>query len=56
MALPGEVDRWWRQRSAMRLVKQEDGWRIDGLGNERARIAYASLRDGRVFYSVEEAA
>ena len=55
MALPGEVDRWWRQRSEMKLVKEANGWRIDGIGKERARIAYASLSDDRVTYSVEEA-
>jgi hypothetical protein len=54
MALPGEVDRWWRQRSEMRLVKQENGWRIEGNGKERARIAYATLCDDRLTYSVED--
>jgi hypothetical protein len=54
MTLPGEVDRWWRKRSEMKLVKQGDGWRIDGCGNERARIAYASLRDDRLVYSIED--
>jgi len=56
MALPGEVDRWWRQRSEMRLVKQENGWRIEGNGKERARIAYAALCDDRLTYSVEGSA
>jgi hypothetical protein len=56
MALPGEVDRWWRQRSEMRLVKQENGWRIEGNGKERARIAYATLCDDRLTYSVERSA
>jgi predicted ATP-grasp superfamily ATP-dependent carboligase len=55
MALSGEADRWWRQRSAMRLMKQENGWRIEGDGKERARIAYASLCDDRLIYFVEGA-
>ncbi len=55
MAVPREVDRWWRQRSEMRLVKQENGWRIEGNGSERARIAYASLSDNRLVYSVGRA-
>jgi glycosyltransferase involved in cell wall biosynthesis len=49
----GEVDRWWRQRSKMELVKEGDGWRIEGPGSERARIAYASEKDGRLAYSLE---
>ncbi len=55
MTRAGEVDRWWRQRDKMRLVKQGNGWRIEGVGSERARIAYAGLCDGRVVYSIEEA-
>jgi hypothetical protein len=39
----------------MRLVKQENGWRIEGNGKERARIAYATLCDDRLIYSVEGA-
>jgi hypothetical protein len=54
MALPGEVDRWWRQRSEMKLVRHGNGWRIEGDGRERARVSYASLCDGRLVYTVEE--
>jgi hypothetical protein len=52
-ALPREVNAWWRQRAQMRLVEQEGRWRIEGAGNERARIAWASLDGDRVVYSVE---
>lgn len=45
---PGEVDRWWRQRAEMKLVESEDGWKIEGAGAERARVAYATERDGRL--------
>ena len=45
MALPGEVDRWWRARSQMKLVPQGNTWAIDGPEKERARVAYA-VRDG----------
>ncbi len=55
MTLPGEVDRWWRQRSEMRVMKEADGWRIEGKGKERARIAYASLCNGQLTYTIEEA-
>jgi hypothetical protein len=49
---PGEVDRWWRQRAEMKLVKDEQGcWRVEGAGNERARVAFASEKDGRICYT-----
>jgi hypothetical protein len=50
---PGEVDRWWRQRTTMTLVENEDRIRIEGEGSERARIAYASENDGKLVYSIE---
>jgi hypothetical protein len=48
--LPREVDTWWRQRSKMNLVPQNEGWRVEGPGAERARVAYATLQDNRVKY------
>jgi len=56
VALPGEVDRWWRSRRAMRLVQSAAGWRIEGPGRDRARVAYAVLRDGQLAYEMETAA
>ena len=47
-----EVNRWWRQRREMKLVPESDGWRIEGEGRERARIAYASEHDGQLVYSL----
>jgi len=55
IATPGEVDRWWRQRAEMKLVKDHLGWHIEGPGSERARIAYASQKDGRVSYTYSSA-
>jgi hypothetical protein len=49
--LPGEVNKWWRQRRAMELVEDGNRWRIIGEGCERACVAYASERDGKLFYS-----
>jgi hypothetical protein len=50
VALPGDVDRWWRQRRELRLEYQTGTWRVVGPGAERARIAFA-FRDGdRVEY------
>ena len=54
IALPSEVDAWWRDRRAMRLVPDGASWRIEGRGRERARLAYARLRDGRVVYELAE--
>lgn len=52
IALPKDVACWWRQRSRMRIVEDRDGLRIEGEGKERARIAYASERDGRLVVEV----
>src|SRR2546427_3163808 len=51
IAAPGEVDRWWRQRAEMKLVEDDSGWHIEGPGSERARIAYANQKDGRISYT-----
>jgi hypothetical protein len=51
MALPAEVDRWWRSRSQMSLVRSGEGWRIEGPDADRARLAYASLDGDRVVYT-----
>jgi hypothetical protein len=54
-ALPKDVARWWRQRSEMRLVEDEKGLRIEGEGKERARIAYAFEKDGRLEFELSSA-
>jgi hypothetical protein len=56
VALPGEVERWWRQRRDMTLVPSGDGWRIDGAGRERARLAYAVVDGDGLTFSVEPGA
>jgi hypothetical protein len=53
VAAPGEIDRWWRQRSKMELVSDGGGWRIEGAGSERARVAYASEKDGRLVFTMQ---
>jgi hypothetical protein len=55
MALPQEVDCWWRNRSQMKLVCSGNGWRIEGPDKERARIAYASREGDSVVYTVDGA-
>jgi hypothetical protein len=51
-ALPGEIDTWWRARSKMSLVRNGDGWRIEGEGTERAVLAFARLVDGQLVYKL----
>ena len=52
IALPRDVDRWWRSRHQMSLVREGNDWRIEGPDKHRARIAYASLQDDRLVYTV----
>lgn len=54
-ALPGEVDRWWRTRSKLKLRKRGTDWEIEGQGKERARIAYAVLEGDHLVYEVPSA-
>ena len=51
--LPHEVDRWWRQRSEMRLLSVGNRWRIEGRGSERARVAFATLVGDELAFTVE---
>jgi hypothetical protein len=50
--LPGEVDRWWRARSQMKLVPRGQDWEIVGEQKERARLAYAVLDGDRLVYKL----
>ena len=50
---PGEVNRWWRIRNGLTLVKRGQGWRIEGQGSDRARVAYAVLDGDRITYHLE---
>jgi hypothetical protein len=51
--LPRDVDKWWRQRSQMKLVRDGNQWRIEGEGRERARLAYGSLVDHKLVFTIE---
>ena len=51
MALPSEVDRWWRTRSKMQsLVRTGKDWCIRGEGADRAVLACAKSVDGKLVY------
>jgi len=51
MALPGEINKWWRNRSQMMLVPCGDEWRIEGPDSHRARVVYATLENDRLVYT-----
>lgn len=53
VALPGEVERWWRSRQQMTVVPDGGGWRVEGEGSDRARLAWARVEDGRVVFERE---
>ena len=55
MALPGEINRWWRNRHKMTLTPSGGGWRIEGPDSERARVAYATLDGDRLVYTLQGA-
>lgn len=52
IALPKEVDHWWRQRSQMALVQREGSWQIEGPGKDRAQLAFARLDGDRLVYTI----
>ena len=56
VALPGDIDRWWRQRRGLRLDWRGNRWQISGTGAERARVAFAYRDSGRIRYRVAGAA
>jgi hypothetical protein len=51
-ALPGEVDRWWRARTQMRLVFRGSDWEIPGPQKERAQVAFAVLDGQQLKYEI----
>lgn len=52
VALPSEIDMWWRARSKMAVVQEGSSWRIAGEGAERAVLAYAKNIDGKLVYEL----
>src|ERR1700737_2541923 len=53
VALPREVNDWWRQRSQMKLAQVDGAWLVEGPGKERARIACAVVNGGKLTYEIE---
>ena len=40
----------------MELVSDGNSWRIEGAGSERASVAYASEKDGKLVFTVQRPA
>jgi len=53
-ALPSEVNRWWRKRSQLSVVKQGSSWTIQGEAAEEASLAFARNVNGRLQYEFAE--
>jgi hypothetical protein len=51
VALPAALNRWWRSRREMALVRTDAGWRVTGPASHRARVAFASVDGDRLVYS-----
>jgi hypothetical protein len=54
IALPREVNEWWRERSQMQVVCDGSGWRIEGKGKERARLAFATHVEEKLAFRIED--
>jgi hypothetical protein len=53
IALPAEVNKWWRARNQMTPVQRDGAWQIEGAGNERARLAFATIDSDRLVFELE---
>ena len=54
VALPRDVNRWWRQRDRMVLTQKGENWSVEGEGSEKARVAFATLQADRLVYSLAD--
>jgi hypothetical protein len=54
IALPGEVDQWWRWRQEMHVVRDGSAFRIAGPHAEQAVLAYAQKENGSVRYELPQ--
>jgi len=52
IALPREVNQWWRARSQMKLARRGNKWVIEGPEKDKARVAYAVLHGRRLAYEL----
>lgn len=50
--LPREVAEWWQLRKQMQLVYEDGQWRVEGIGKERAHVAFARIDGSEVTFSL----
>jgi len=53
IALPSEINDWWRSRAKMRVSQLNGTWQVEGEGSERARVAFASIENDRLRYRIQ---
>jgi hypothetical protein len=53
LALPGEVEAWWRNRRQMTVVERDGQWVVEGPDGQRARVAVARLDGDAVVYDIQ---
>ncbi|MGH9734151.1 MAG: hypothetical protein ACRD8A_06135 [Candidatus Acidiferrales bacterium] len=53
IALPREIDAWWRARKKMTLECDHGTWRIEGPESHRARIAFARIENNLLVYDLQ---
>jgi hypothetical protein len=56
VALPSEIDSWWRLRGGMSVMKHGDSWQVEGEGAERASVAIAQIVDDKLVYELLQTA
>jgi hypothetical protein len=52
IALPTQVNAWWRARNKMSIERVADSYRIVGEGAEQAVLAFAVEREGKLTYEI----
>ncbi len=55
VALPSEIDSWWRARTQMSVIRDGNSWRIEGARAEHAVLAFATNVNGKLVCDVTEA-
>lgn len=50
LALPRDIDWWWRARGQMSIVRNGNNWKIIGDGADQAVLAFAQIQNGRLCY------
>lgn len=54
LALPREINEWWRARQLMKVVYRDGRWQIEGPQSNRARLAFAELHGDELRYEMCE--